>query len=111
MNTGSGQDLNWFFHNWFFTNNYIDLKIDTVSKEKNFYTISIKNVGGFAIPFDIKIEYVDGQKVTIHQTPAIWKNNQKQQFFKISAKKIIKSVQLDGGIFMDYTPEDNTWKE
>ncbi|MEO8852787.1 MAG: M1 family metallopeptidase [Ginsengibacter sp.] len=111
MNTGSGQDLNWFFHNWFFTNNYIDLKIDTVTREKDFYTISIKNVGGFAIPFDIKIEYVDGQKVTMHQTPAIWKNNQKQQFFKISAKKIIKSVQLDGGIYMDYTPADNSWRE
>ncbi len=34
MSTGSGQNLNWFFHNWFFTNNYIDLKIDTIKKEK-----------------------------------------------------------------------------
>lgn len=111
MNTGSGQDLNWFFNNWFFTNNYIDLKVDTIKKEKDFYTVNVKNVGGFAIPFDIKIKYADGQSATMHETPAVWKNNQKKQVFKISSKKIIKSVELDGGIFMDYTPEDNTWKQ
>ena len=111
MNTGSGQDLNWFFNNWFFTNSYIDLKVDTVKKEKDFYTVNIKNVGGFAIPFDIKIKYADGQTATIHETPAVWKKNQKSQVIKISSKKIIKSVELDGGIFLDYTPDDNIWKQ
>ena len=111
MSTGSGQDLNWFFHNWFFTNNYIDLKVDTIKRQNDSYTINVKNVGGFAIPFDIKIMYADGQNVTMHETPAVWKHNQKKQVFKISSKKIIKSVELDGGIYMDYTPEDNIWKQ
>jgi len=111
MSAGAGQNLNWFFNNWFFTNNYIDLKIDTVKKEKDFYTISVKNVGGFAIPVDIKITYADGETATMHETPVIWKNNQKEQVFKISTKQIIKSVELDGGIFMDYTPKDNSWKQ
>lgn len=111
MNTGSGQDLNWFFNNWFFSNSYIDLKVDTIKREKDFYTVNIKNVGGFAIPFDIKIKYADGQTVNMHETPAVWKKNQREQVVKISSKKIIKSVELDGGIFMDYTPEDNIWKQ
>jgi aminopeptidase N len=111
MNTGSGQNLNWFFNNWFFTNNYIDLKIDTVKREKDFYTVTVKNVGGFAIPFDVKIIYADGQVASMHESPVIWKNNQHEQLFKISSKKIIKSIELDGGIFMDYTPDDNAWKE
>ena len=111
MSTGAGQNLNWFFNNWFFTNNYIDLKVDTVKRDKDFYTINVKNIGGFAIPFDVKIIYADGQTATMHQTPVIWKNNQKEQLFKISTNEIIKSVELDGGIFMDYTPEDNTWKQ
>jgi hypothetical protein len=111
MSAGAGQNLNWFFNNWFFTNNYIDLKIDTVKKQGDSYTISVKNVGGFAIPFDIKIAYADGQVATMHESPAIWQKNQKQQVFEVSAKKIIKSVELDGGIFMDYTPDDNVWKQ
>ena len=111
MSTGSGQNLNWFFTNWFFTNNYIDLKIDTIKKEKGFYMVNIKNVGGFAIPFDVKIDYADGQTAIMHETPAVWKKNEKEQVLKISTNKIIKSVALDGGIFMDYTPEDNIWKQ
>ena len=111
MSTGSGQNLNWFFHNWFFTNNYIDLKIDTIKKEKGFYMVNIKNVGGFDIPFDVKISYADGQTAIMHETPAVWKKNEKEQVLKISTNKIIKSVALDGGIFMDYTPKDNIWKQ
>jgi hypothetical protein len=111
MNTGSGQNLNWFFKNWFFSNHYIDLKVDTIKKQKDFYTVNVKNIGGFAIPFDIKIIYADGETVTMHETPGVWKNNEKEQVFKISSKKIIKSVELDGGIFMDYTPDDNVWKQ
>ena len=111
MNTGSGQNLNWFFKNWFFSNHYIDLKVDTIQKQNDFYTVNVKNVGGFAIPFDIKITYADGETNTMHETPAVWKNNETKQVFEISSKKIIKSVELDGGIFMDYTPNDNIWKQ
>jgi len=110
MSTGSGQNLNWFFHNWFFTNNYIDLKIDTLTRGKGFYAVKVKNVGGFAIPFDVNIVYADGQKASMHETPSVWKNNEEEQVLKISTEKIIKSVEIDGGIFMDYTPEDNVWK-
>lgn len=111
MSTGSGQNLNWFFRNWFFTNNYIDLKIDTLTRGKGFYALKVKNVGGFAIPFDVKIVYADGQKASMHETPEVWKNNETEQVFKISTDKIIKSVAIDGGIFMDYTPADNEWKD
>ena len=111
MSTGSGQNLNWFFHNWFFTNNYIDLKIDTIKRGQGFYTVTVKNVGGFAIPFDVKITYADGQTATMHETPGVWKKNEKEQVLKIVTNNIIKSVDIDGGIFMDYTPDDNVWKQ
>jgi hypothetical protein len=68
-------------------------------------------VGGFAIPFDVKISYADGQTAIMHETPAVWEKNEKEQVLKISTKKIIKSVALDGGIFMDYTPDNNIWKQ
>jgi hypothetical protein len=110
MNAGAGQNLNWFFNNWFFTNNYIDLKIDNVIKQSGSYAITIKNTGGFAIPFDVIIVYADGKTTSMHQTPVIWKKNQKECLLKIPTKKIIKSIQVDGGIFMDYTPGDNSWR-
>jgi hypothetical protein len=110
MNKSAGKNLNWFFNNWFFSNNYIDLKIDTVKQQKNSYDVSVQNVGGFAIPFDVKIIYEDGSAASIHETPETWQKNEKEQVLKISSKKNIQSIELDGGIFMDYTPKNNMWK-
>ena len=108
INTSSGKNLNWFFNNWFFTNNHIDLEIDKVEVNSK-PTISIKNTGGFAIPFDVVIVYKDDTKETLHQTPAIWEANQKSTVVSLKANKAIKSIALDNGIFMDATPLNNTW--
>ncbi len=107
MNAGSGKNLNWFFNNWFFTNNYIDLKIKSIAQEKNQLLLNIDNVGGFAIPFDVVLTYDDHSTEKIHFTPSVWEKDQKSASLNVPSKKKIKSVNLDGGIFMDYTVEDN----
>jgi hypothetical protein len=111
MNSGSGKDLNWFWHNWFFTNGYIDLAIEKVAKEKKGYAVNLKNIGGFFAPVDVKIEYEDGNKETQHLTPEAWHANPKESIVHIVTKKTIKSVTLDGGIFMDADVSNNVWKK
>ena len=106
MNAGSGQNLNWFWNNWFFSNNYIDLKLNSTKMEGKNLTLSIENQGGFAIPFDAEITFLDGTISTKHFTPEVWKMT-KTFNTKIPAEKKVKSVKIDGGIFMDYTPKDN----
>ncbi|MCO6496775.1 MAG: M1 family metallopeptidase [Chitinophagaceae bacterium] len=110
MNAGSGQDLNWFFQNWFFTNNYIDLRITDFKKTSKGYELSVHNEGGFAIPFDIRVTFKDGTVGGEHHSPAVWKTG-RDQVFKWPAGKEIESVEVDGGLFMDYTPVDNKWKK
>ena len=101
--------LTGFLQNWFFTNNYIDIKLARVEKGSGSYTLTIDNPGGFAIPFDVKVVYSDGSTSTRHQTPVTWKENEKQQILKITTKKTIVKIILDGNLFMDYTPKDNVW--
>lgn len=100
MNAGAEQNLNWFFQNWFFTNNYIDLAL-----EKDGENITINNVGGFAIPFDLVITQTDGQTKTVHYSPQVWKDNPKT--FRPKTTGTIKSAKIDNGLFMDATPKDN----
>jgi hypothetical protein len=109
MSKGSGKDLGWFFYNWFYTPSYIDLDLDSVEKVSRGYTLSIKNVGGFAVPFDVVATFDDGTTQTFHQTPIVWKQDQKQIAVKIKTRKTVKSFTLDGGIFMDANEKDNTW--
>ena len=110
MNAGSGQNLNWFFQNWFFTNNYLDLAVEKVTAAKGKSAVTVKNVGGFAIPFDVVVIYADGKKETLHQTPAVWKTNQKEVVINIPSARKITSVTLDNGIYVDATPKDNIYE-
>src|SRR5581483_9359242 len=102
---------NWFWNNWYFSNGYIDLAINDVTKNKNGYAVSIKNIGGFVAPVNVVVTYSDETNETFHQTPVIWEQDQKQTTVNISTKKKIKSVQLKGGIFMDADESNNTWSE
>lgn len=111
FNDASGQDLNWFWTNWFFTNNYIDLAIDKVEESNKKYTVNIQNIGGFAVPFNLVISYTDGTSETKHQTPAIWKTNQKQATITLTPAdgKKIRSIECDGGIYVDADASNNKW--
>jgi hypothetical protein len=109
MEKGSGKDLTWFFYNWFYTPSWIDLALDSVTKARNGYMLDIKNIGGFAVPFDVIATYDDGLTESFHQTPMVWERNQKEISVTIKTGKAVKSLTLDGGIFMDANEKDNTW--
>jgi hypothetical protein len=105
----SGKDLSWYWHNWFFTSNYIDVALEKVTPSATGYTLTIKNIGGYAVPTNVIVEYADGTKETLHQTAAIWEKNQQNATVNIATKKKITFIKLDGGIFMDANNKDNTW--
>lgn len=105
----AGKDLTWYWQNWFFTNYYPDLALQSLTPAKNGYTIAIQNIGGFAVPTNLMIEYTDGSKEKIHQTAGIWEKDQKQTTVNISTKKKIQFLKLDNGIFMDADVSNNSW--
>jgi hypothetical protein len=101
MNSASGQDLNWFFHNWFFTNGYIDLALISANKTAQGTVVTLKNIGGFAVPVNLKVSYADGSSETLHRTPEIWRTNQQQATITLPPAKAVQSVELVNGLFMD----------
>ena len=109
FNDAAKQNLNWFWQNWYFTNGYIDLSIQSVKKTTKGYVVVINNIGGFDAPFDLKITYTDGTTAKQHHTAMIWKNNEKQASINLNTSKLIQSVLIDGGIFMDANTKDNEW--
>lgn len=109
FNTSSGKDLNWFWNSWYFSNHYIDLAVEQVTPSSTGYTIVINNIGGYPAPVDIVAVYADGTSETFHKTPAIWMGNQAAATVTIATNKKIKSLRLDGGIFMDADLSNNIW--
>jgi hypothetical protein len=107
FNNISGQNLNWFWDAWFFSNNYIDIAVDNIHEIMNGYQVSIQNIGGFPVPLDVKLNFKDGSTKTIHKSPAIWEQNQKQATITVSSKKTLQSVQLVTDIFVDADESNN----
>ncbi|MEO7041505.1 MAG: M1 family aminopeptidase, partial [Gemmatimonadaceae bacterium] len=105
----SGKNLNWFWNDWFFSNNYIDLALSSVKKTGNGYSLKIDNIGGMDAPVDVHVKYTDGDTTSFHQTPAIWEANQKQATVVIPTRKAVSSITLDGGIWMDADTSNNSW--
>lgn len=101
------KNLNWFWNNWFFSTNYTDYDLQAVKKSKTGYDVLIKNIGGFFAPVDVIINYADGSTETKHLTPAVWEKQARQVTVPVKTNKKIKSVQLDGGIFMDADESNN----
>ncbi|RYY90228.1 MAG: M1 family peptidase [Chitinophagaceae bacterium] len=102
----SGKDLTWFWNSWFFSTGYMDIAVDKLSGN----TLTVRNVGGFAVPFDVQVTYADGSKDTVHMTAAVWEKGP-LAMVKLAGSKKIASVKLDGGIWVDATAGDNSWPE
>jgi len=109
FNDVTGKNLNWFWNNWYFTNGYIDMSVKSVVKNGSGYTLTIDNIGGFVAPTDVVVTYADGSTETFHQTPAIWETNQEQAVVKLATKKAVKSLTLEGGIWVDADRSNNSW--
>ncbi|MEP7002385.1 MAG: M1 family metallopeptidase [bacterium] len=109
FNDVSGQNLDWFWRRWYFDNSYIDLGVAGMSRTSSGYSLVIENHGGMPAPVDVRLHFADGSSGTIHETPAIWKVNQKRATVALSTKKTVASVDLDGGIWVDADTTNNHW--
>ncbi|MEP6926093.1 MAG: M1 family metallopeptidase [Ginsengibacter sp.] len=107
FNNVSGQDLNWFWNAWFFSNNYIDIAVDNIRTANSNQQVIIRNIGGFPVPVDMQLNFADGSTQIIHKSPQIWAPEQKQVTIDVSGKKLLKSVQLVTDIFVDADESNN----
>ncbi len=107
MSSAAGQDLSWFFNNWFFTNGYIDLALTKADKTAQGTVVTIQNVGGFTVPVDLKVTYADGSTETLHRSPELWRANQQQASITIPAGKAVQAIAFEHGLYLDADPSND----
>jgi hypothetical protein len=111
VNDITGQNLNWYWNSWYFSNNYIDLAIGSVEKTGNGYSVVLNNIGGMPVPVDLEAHYGDGSNEVVHETAAIWAPNQRRATVTISTSKTLQSLGLNGGIWVDADSTNNRWTQ
>ncbi|NTU78911.1 MAG: META domain-containing protein, partial [Chloroflexales bacterium] len=110
FNATSGEDLNWFFNSWFFSYDYMDIGVGDVAKADGGYAVTVKNNGGIPIPFDVVVTYTDATSETLHQTPAVWREDATSATITLNSAKEIASLTLATGLYPDLAPPDNLWQ-
>ncbi len=109
FNNVSGENLNWFWRDWYFSDDYIDLAVAGVTHTAKGYAVAVKNIGGMDAPFDLVLKYSDGSTDSLHETPAVWRANQARATIAVPTAKTLTSVSIDGGIWMDADTSNNRW--
>jgi Peptidase family M1 domain len=108
FNAASSRNLNWFFTRWFFDRSHIDLAVAGVTMSGGTCAVRVHNAGGMPIPFDLEVTLDDGSVNRFHATPAIWEAAPTATL-QLAVSQPVRAVSVNGGIFADATPSDNTW--
>jgi hypothetical protein len=56
------------------------------------------------------VTLADGSTRRLHQTSAVWQKDGAQAVIPIRGSSAVKSVTIDGGIWVDANTGDNGWK-
>lgn len=98
MNDASGEDLNWFWKEWFYTTWNVDQAVTDVKYVKNDPAsgalITVENLREMALPVVAKITEENGKVQTVKLPVEIWQHGPKW-IFRFNSTSKIKQVLLD----------------
>ena len=114
MNSAMGEDLNWFWKEWFFTNYKLDQALTAVKYVDNDSTkgalITIDNLDKMAMPVILKITDASGNSQIVKLPVDIWERGSSWTF-KYPSTMALTSVELDPDHMLpDENRENNVWR-
>ena len=114
MNDASGEDLGWFWTEWFIENYTLDQSVLSVKYEADAEqpgtVVTIANLGQMAMPVILQYITESGKKEIIRLPVEVW-NNTIVWKVKIPGLEKVTSVELDPDkVFPDMNFANNKWK-
>jgi len=115
MNSAAGEDLNWFWKEWFFTTWKLDQAIESVNYVDNDPSkgvlIRIENKGKMILPVIVKIFQHNGQNGTVQLPVEIWQRGGSWTFKYASLTKIDKIILDPENVLPDVNRKNNEWND
>ena len=113
INNAAGEDLNWFWKEWFFTTAKLDQTITAVNYVDNDPSkgalISIENKGKLVLPVIMKIIQRSGKTETLQLPVEIWQRGGTWVFNYASSGKIDKVILDPENVLPDMDRKNNEW--
>ncbi|ANI90018.1 peptidase M1 [Arachidicoccus ginsenosidimutans] len=114
MDNAAGEDLSWFWKEWFYTTWTLDQAVTGVKyvddKPENGALITISNLGKMVLPVTLDIKQQNGDSSTVKLPVEIWQRGG-DWTFKYNSTSPIESVVIDPKVhYPDTNRDNNTWK-
>jgi hypothetical protein len=109
VNKASGQNLDWFWKNWFYEWASMDLAIKNVAVKGTNYKVTVQNKGGRPVPIYLQVKFADGTRKTYHETAMKWKDGKTEFVITINEKKEVTRMKLKNLYVPDANDSDNDW--
>jgi hypothetical protein len=113
MNSAAGDDLNWFWKEWFFTTWTLDQALTNVKYVDNDSSkgilITIENKGKVIMPVILKVVQTNGDTSTIKLPIEIWQRGGTWTFKYDSKNKIDKVILDPENLLPDTDRKNNEW--
>ena len=115
MENVAGEELNWFWRGWFYSNWNLDQAIEKVEyiddEPANGSIITISNQEKLMMPVEVEIKEANGKSGRVKLPVEIWQRGDVWAFKYDSNSKVI-SVELDPDkVLPDINASNDTWKE
>ena len=114
MNEVSGEDLSWFYQEWFFNNWLLDQAVESVAYVGQNPTkgalITIENKGQAAMPVTAEITETSGKKTTVRLPVEIWQRGGTWTFRANTTTPLTQVVLNPTNILPDVNRSNNTWR-
>ena len=113
MDNGAGEDLSWFWKEWFTTTWKLDQSVKNITYNNNDSSkgsvITIENLEQIALPVTVFIKEENGDSGTVKLPAEIWQRGNEWSF-PYKSTSSIKYVTLDPEhVLPDINPENNTY--
>ncbi len=113
INSAAGEDLNWFWKEWFFTTWKLDQAVNNVTYVDNDPAkgalITIENKGKMILPVIVKIIQTNGEADTMQLPVEIWQRGSTWTFKYPSKNKIDKVILDPENVLPDVERKNNEW--
>ena len=114
MNEVAGEDLSWFYHEWFFENWLLDQAVTTVGyvnqDPAKGALITLENKGQAAMPVTADITETSGKKTTVRLPVEIWQRGGTWTFRAATTTPLTQVVLNPSNLLPDVNRQNNTWR-
>jgi hypothetical protein len=106
----SGEDLDWFWRGWFYTNDLLDQAVDSVTTQDGTTLVHLSNREGLVMPVTLEIEFAD-RSTERHELPVeIWFRADTYAYALPAGREIVRVTIDPDGKLPDVRRENDVWQ-